>query len=124
MEEKADGGIIFTASHNPQNWNALKLLNSRGEFISDKDGQMILEIAEKQAFRYESQVKFGKYLAINDYIDRHIKKIISLPLVDQKAIAERDFRIAIDCVNSTGGIALPKLLKALGVERSQSLYRT
>jgi phosphomannomutase len=122
MEEKADGGIIFTASHNPQNWNALKLLNSRGEFISDKDGQMILEIAEKQDFHYESQLKLGKFLAINDYIERHIKKIVSLPLVDIKAIGEMDFRIAIDCVNSTGGIAIPKLLKALGVERVTEYY--
>ncbi len=122
IEEKADGGIIFTASHNPQNWNALKLLNNQGEFISDKDGQRILDIAEKQAFHYESQLKIGRYLVINDYIERHIKKIVSLPLVDTKAIADRDFRIAIDCVNSTGGIAVPLLLRALGVEKITEFY--
>jgi phosphomannomutase len=122
VEESADGGIIFTASHNPQNWNALKLLNNRGEFISEKDGQVILDIAEKKTFRYESQVKLGRYLVIDDYIERHIKKILSLPLVDTKAIAERDFRIAIDCVNSTGGIAVPLLLRALGVEKITEFY--
>lgn len=121
-EEKADGGIIITASHNPQNWNALKLLNNQGEFISAEDGQMILDIAEKRAFHYESQVKIGRYLAINDYIERHIKKIISLSLVDIKAITERNFRIAIDCVNSTGGIAVPQLLRALGVEKITEFY--
>ncbi len=117
QEEKADGGIIFTASHNPQNWNALKLLNRQGEFLSDEDGRMILDIAEKKAFKYEPQVKAGKYTRIDDYIDRHIKKILKLSLVDVDAIRERDFNLVIDCVNSTGGIAVPRLLKKLGVER-------
>jgi phosphomannomutase len=120
--EKADGGIIITASHNPQNWNALKLLNNRGEFISEKDGQAILDIADKKAFHFESQVKLGRYLALNDYIERYIKKIVSLALVDRKAIEDREFRIAIDCVNSTGGIAVPLLLKALGVEKITGFY--
>jgi len=122
VEEQADGGIIFTASHNPQNWNALKLLNKLGEFISEEDGQKILDIAEKQAFQYESQIKIGRYLTIDNYIERHINKIMALPLVDIKAIEDRDFSIAIDCVNSTGGIAVPMLLKALGVEKVTEFY--
>jgi len=117
IEEKADGGIIFTASHNPQNWNALKLLNNQGEFISEKDGQLILDIAEKRAFKYESQLKIGKYSTINNYIEKHIDKILALPLVDVNAIMDRDFRIAIDCVNSTGGLAVPLLLEAIGVKK-------
>jgi phosphomannomutase len=122
VEEEADGGIIFTASHNPQNWNALKLLNREGEFVSQKDGQMILDIAEKQAFRYEPQGKIGRYITKDNYIEWHINKVVALPLVDMKAIAERNFSIAIDCVNSTGGIAVPLLLKALGVEKVTEFY--
>jgi phosphomannomutase len=120
--ESAGGGIIVTASHNPQNWNALKFLNSDGEFISEEDGQKILDISEKQQFEFVSQNKIGAYQRIEDYIDRHIKKILTLPLVDVEVIRERNFRIAIDCVNSTGGIAVPKLLNALGVDRISSHY--
>ncbi len=122
IEEKADGGIIFTASHNPQNWNALKLLNNRGEFISEKDGQLILDIADKRAFKYESQLKIGNYIQANNYIEKHIDKILALSLVDVNAIVDRDFRIAIDCVNSTGGIAVPMLLEALGVKKVTPFY--
>jgi phosphomannomutase len=118
--EKADGGIIFTASHNPQNWNALKLLNNLGEFLSAADGARILELAENQDFKFEPQVKAGSYNSHDSYIEKHIEKILELPLVDGDAIRESDFRIAIDCVNSTGGIAIPKLLKALGVDQITS----
>jgi phosphomannomutase len=121
-QEVAGGGIIVTASHNPQNWNALKFLNSRGEFISAKDGEYILDVSEKQQFMFVPQNKIGTYDAIDDYIDRHIAKILELPLVNVDAIRERNFRIAIDCVNSTGGIAVPKLLKALGVDQINSHY--
>ena len=116
-KESAGGGIIVTASHNPLNWNALKFLNSKGEFISEEDGQYILDISEKQEFKFITQNKIGDYEVIDDYIDRHISGILKLPLVDIEAIRERNFKIAIDCVNSTGGIAVPKLLNALGVDR-------
>lgn len=120
--ESAGGGIIVTASHNPQNWNALKFLNSKGEFISQEDGQMILNISEKQEFTFTTQNKTGKYQKVDDYIDRHIERILALPLVEADIVRERNFRIAIDCVNSTGGIAVPKLLNALGVDRIKAHY--
>jgi phosphomannomutase len=113
--EKAAGGIILTASHNPQQWNALKLLNSQGEFISAKDGEEVLRLAEKDEVKYVESHHFGSYREDDSYIDKHIDMILELPLVDTKAIEERNFKIAIDCVNSTGGIAVPKLLKKLGV---------
>lgn len=115
-EEKADGGIIITASHNPKHWNALKLLNDKGEFISEKDGLQVLKIAEDDNFLFEEVQSLGQRTEVNDYIKRHIKKILSLELVDVKAIREKKFRIAVDAVNSTGGIAVPLLLEALGVE--------
>lgn len=120
--EAAGGGIIVTASHNPQNWNALKFLNSRGEFISEEDGKEILDIAEAQGLEFVTQNKIGTYEQIDDYIDRHIASILELPLVDVDAIRSRNFRIAIDCVNSTGGLAVPKLLNALGVDRISAHY--
>jgi phosphomannomutase len=120
--EGSGGGIIITASHNPLNWNALKFLNSKGEFISEEEGQYILDISEKQAFVFKTQSKIGNYEVIEDYIERHINGILKLPLVDVEAIKERNFRIAIDCVNSTGGIAVPKLLNALGVDRISAHY--
>ncbi len=121
-KESAGGGIIVTASHNPLNWNALKFLNSKGEFISEEDGQYILDISEKQEFVFKTQNKIGSYEIIDDYIERHIKGILELPLIDVEAIRERNFKIAIDCVNSTGGIAVPKLLNALGVDRISAHY--
>ncbi len=121
-KEAAGGGIIVTASHNPLNWNALKFLNSKGEFISEEDGQYILDISEKQEFVFKTQGKIGSYEVIEDYIERHIEAITKLPLVDVEAIKERNFKIAIDCVNSTGGIAVPKLLNALGVDRISAHY--
>ncbi|GAB3650952.1 phosphoglucosamine mutase [Echinicola sediminis] len=120
--EKAGGGIILTASHNPAQWNALKLLNAEGEFISDQDGKEVLEKAEKEDFHFAEVKKLGGYTLVDDYIDRHIEHVLSLPLVDKEAIASRNFRIVIDCVNSTGGIALPKLLKALGVEQVEEMF--
>jgi len=121
-KESAGGGIIVTASHNPLNWNALKFLNSKGEFISEEDGQYILNISEKQEFVFKPQNKIGTYEIIDDYIERHINGILELPLIDVEAIRERNFKIAIDCVNSTGGIAVPKLLNALGVDRISAHY--
>jgi phosphomannomutase len=115
-EEKADGGIIITASHNPKQWNALKLLNADGEFISEKDGQQVLKIAEDEKFIFEEVQSLGKRTEITDYIRRHIEAILKLDLVDKKAIREKKFKIAVDAVNSTGGIAVPMLLEALGVE--------
>ncbi len=121
-EEKAGGGIIITASHNPKQWNALKLLNSHGEFISAKAGEEILRIAEDKVTEFEEVTSIGSYTTDNTYIDRHIEKILKLKLVDVESIKARNFKVVIDCVNSTGGIALPKLLKALGVEQVTELY--
>jgi len=121
-EEKAGGGIIITASHNPKQWNALKLLNSHGEFISAKAGEELLHIAENRTIEFEEVNALGTYTKDDTYIDRHIEKILKLKLVDAEAIKARNFKIVIDCVNSTGGIAIPKLLKALGVEQVTELY--
>ncbi len=120
--EKADGGIILTASHNPKQWNALKLLNSKGEFISGKDGEEVLDLASKEEFVFAEVNKLGKVTINDTFIDDHIKAILALPLVDVKAIKAKNFRIVVDAVNSTGGIAVPKLLKALGVEEIFELY--
>lgn len=119
---KASGGIILTASHNPGEWNALKLLNSKGEFISASEGQAILDMAEKEDFTYVDPLKLGKKEKAGDFIKEHIDAILALPLVDVEAIRKADFRIAIDTVNSTGGIALPMLLEALGVKEVIGIY--
>ena len=121
-EEKAGGGIIITASHNPKQWNALKLLNSHGEFISAKAGEELLRIAEDKTIEFEDVNSIGSYSTDNTYIDKHIEKILKLKMVDVEAIKQRNFKIVIDCVNSTGGIALPKLLKALGVEQVTEIF--
>jgi phosphomannomutase len=115
--EKAAGGVILTASHNPVQWNALKLLNAKGEFISAEDGQKVLQLAKKTDLQFAEISSLGSYKKDDSYIDRHIQLILDLPLVDVGAISKRDFNIAIDCVNSTGGIAIPKLLEALGVKK-------
>lgn len=120
--EKADGGIILTASHNPREWNALKLLNEKGEFISAIDGEEILDIAEKGNIHYATVGKLGKLKTDDSYLDKHIEHILQLELVDTAAIKEAGFTIVIDCVNSTGGLFLPKLLKALGVKVVHELY--
>ncbi len=112
----ANGGLILTASHNPRQWNALKLLNGRGEFLSDEQGKKVLEIADKGAFTFTEIDHIGDLVDEYSYIDEHIEKIISLDLVDRKAIAKANFKVAIDCINSVGGIVLPRLLNALGVK--------
>lgn len=114
--EKAEGGIILTASHNPKQWNALKLLNEKGEFLSGADGAEILEIAEKSDFEFADVDSLGKVIEKADYIEKHIEEVLKLPLVDAKKIADANFTVAVDGVNSTGGIAVPQLLKKLGVE--------
>ena len=113
--EKAHGGIILTASHNPKQWNALKLLNEKGEFLSGDDGAEILELAEKADFSFAEVDDLGKIKPATHYIDTHIEEVVMLTLVDAKKIAEANFTVVVDGVNSTGGIAIPKLLKRLGV---------
>ena len=114
--EKADGGIILTASHNPKEWNALKLLNNKGEFVSDQDGKAILKIAQENDFSFATVDHLGKLTHDNQYIDLHIEKVLALPLVAPEAIQKKKFRVVVDAVNSTGGIAIPRLLERLGVE--------
>jgi phosphomannomutase len=121
-EAGADGGIIITASHNPGQWNALKLLNNLGEFLSDADGKEILKIADAEEFRFAANTELGKTEVNDGFIDLHIRKILALPLVDADAIKNAGFAVALDAVNSTGGIAIPALLEALGVERIEKLY--
>lgn len=120
--ENAAGGIILTASHNPIQWNALKLLNEKGEFISGDDGAEVLAIAEAEAIDFAEVRKLGSYRTDDTYLQKHIDQILALPLVDREAIAARNFRIAVDAVNSTGGIAVPMLLQALGVETITKLH--
>ena len=114
--EKADGGIILTASHNPKEWNALKLLNNKGEFVSDEDGKAILRIAQENDFSFATVDNLGKLSHDDRYIDLHIEKVLALPLVTPEAIQKKKFRVVVDAVNSTGGIAIPRLLERLGVE--------
>jgi phosphomannomutase len=120
--EKAGGGIILTASHNPKQWNALKLLNANGEFVSEADGLEILDIAEKSDFKYADVNDLGKLTVDNSYMQKHIDHILGLKLVDTKAIAKANFKVVIDCVNSSGGIFVPALLEALGVKTVHKLF--
>ncbi len=114
--EKAHGGIILTASHNPKQWNALKLLNEKGEFLSGAEGAKILEIAEAEAFDFSDVDSLGE-ITINDaYMDIHIDEVLNLPLVDAEAVAKRKFKVVVDGVNSSGGIVIPNLLEQMGVE--------
>lgn len=115
IEHKADGGIIITASHNPRHWNALKLLNEKGEFIDAAEGNEVLRLAESDEIRFAEVNDLGKVTEDNNAIDSHIKRVLELKLVDAEAIKKANFRVAVDAVNSTGGIAIPRLLKALGV---------
>lgn len=112
----ADGGIIVTASHNPRQWNALKLLNGNGEFLTQADGNEVLAIAEKEDFDYTEVDELGHYLTETEYNQKHIESVLSLQLVDTEAIRNAHFRVCVDAINSVGGIILPDLLKALGVE--------
>lgn len=115
-ELNADGGIILTASHNPKQWNALKLLNGKGEFLSAGDGAEVLKIVEMDDYTFAEVDELGNYSKNEKGIEIHIDKILNLPLVNQKAIAEKKFKVVIDAVNSTGGIAIPPLLDRLGVD--------
>jgi len=114
--EKANGGIILTASHNPKEWNALKLLNDKGEFVSDQDGKAILRITQENDFSFATVDHLGKLTHNDRYIDLHIEEVLALPLVTPEAIQKKKFRVVVDAVNSTGGIAIPRLLERLGVE--------
>ena len=114
--EKANGGIILTASHNPKQWNALKLLNEKGEFLDAAEGAIILEIAEKEDFDFSEVDDLGSIIKNDAYIDIHIDEVLELPLVDANTIRKAGFKVVVDGVNSTGGIAIPKLLETLGVE--------
>ena len=119
---QADAGIILTASHNPKQWNALKLLNGKGEFISAEEGEQVLALAENNDFSFADVDSLGKVTVVDDLIDRHVEEIGNLPTVDRDAVAEAGFTVVVDAVNSTGGIAIPAMLKALGVENIIELY--
>ena len=121
-DENAGGGIILTASHNPKQWNALKLLNDRGEFISDEEGKLVLIMAEENDFAFAEVNNLGKVRYDESYLQKHIDKVLALPLVNAEAVRNANFKIAIDCVNSSGGIFVPALLKALGVKIIHELY--
>ena len=112
----AEGGIIITASHNPRHWNALKLLNHEGEFLTAADGQAVLEIAEREDFNYADVDHLGTYTLDDSYNQRHIDSVLALPLVDVEAVKKAKFRVVVDAINSVGAIILPGLLQALGVE--------
>ena len=115
-QEKADGGIILTASHNPKQWNALKLLNAKGEFLSVAEGVKILEIAESEAFDFSDVDSLGEIIVNDAYMDIHIDEVLNLPLVDAEAVAKRKFKVVVDGVNSSGGVIIPNLLEQMGVE--------
>ena len=114
--EHADGGIILTASHNPKQWNALKLLNAKGEFLNGEEGAKILAIAETDTMQFADVDNLGKITKNQAYIDLHIDEVLKMPLVNKKAIEDANFKVVVDGVNSTGGIAIPLLLERLGVQ--------
>ncbi len=118
--EHADGGIILTASHNPIQWNALKLLNENGEFFDKETGNEVLELAESEDFSFAEVMQMG-HITEKDYTDYHIRQVLDLRLVDAEAVARAGFKVVIDCVNSVGGIVIPKLLRALGVQEIHEL---
>jgi phosphomannomutase len=120
--EEAQGGIILTASHNPKQWNALKLLNSKGEFISGMEGELLLQIAEQEAFDFADVDDLGVITNDDSYLQKHIDAVLNLELVDVEAIKNADFSIVVDAVNSTGGIFVPALLSALGVSKVTKMY--
>ena len=121
IKEKASGGIIITASHNPKQWNALKLLNDKGEFLNALEGEQILKIAEKEEFEFAEVGHLGE-ITQKQFLHHHIQSILSLDLVDSEAIKNANFSVAIDCVNSVGGISIPELLYALGVKKIFKLH--
>jgi phosphomannomutase len=114
--EHADGGIIITASHNPKQWNALKLINGKGEFLNAVEGEKILKIADEDNFLFAEVDNLGQYKEDNEFINKHIQEVLNLDLVDVEAIKKANFKVVVDAVNSTGGIAIPALLVKLGVE--------
>lgn len=116
ITHKADGGIIITASHNPKQWNALKLLNEKGEFLNDAEGKQVLALTDDSGFAYPEIDGIGKILSRESFNDTHIKQVLSLPLVDAEAVRKRKFKVVVDAVNSVGGIVIPKLLRELGCE--------
>ena len=120
--ENAQGGIILTASHNPKEWNALKLLNEKGEFISGDDGNEVLTIAENESFNFADVDDLGTVTKDNSYLEKHIQAILDLPLVNKNAIQAANFSVVVDAVNSTGGIFVPAMLEALGVKSITKLY--
>ena len=120
--EKAAGGIILTASHNPKQWNALKLLNERGEFLNAVEGENVLKIAAEESFEFSQVDELGKLTEDFSYTQKHIESVLALELVDVDAIKAAGFSVAIDCVNSVGGIVIPELLEALGVKNIEKLY--
>ena len=116
ITHKADGGIIITASHNPRQWNALKLLNERGEFLDDAEGKMVLEMAEDMSYNYPTVDQIGKVILREDFNKQHIEQVLALKLVDAEAIRKRKFKVVVDAVNSIGGVVIPALLRELGCE--------
>lgn len=116
ITNKADGGIIITASHNPKQWNALKLLNERGEFLNDKEGKCVLALAEDEAFVFPEIDSIGKVLSREDFNATHIQQVLALPMVDVEAVKARRFKVVVDAVNSIGGVVIPALLEQLGCE--------
>ena len=122
VSENAAGGIILTASHNPMQWNALKLLNNKGEFLNAAQGAEILSVAEKEDFSFVDVSKLGKLTFDDSLNKKHIESVLALPLVNVEAIKAADFHVVIDCVNSVGGIIIPQLLESLGVKRVEKLY--
>lgn len=116
ITKRADGGIIITASHNPRQWNALKLLNAEGEFLSDAEGKEVLAMAEEVDYAYPAIDGIGKVLSREDFNDEHIRQVLALPLVDVEAVKKRKFRVVVDAVNSIGGVVIPSLLQELGCE--------
>ena len=120
--EEAAGGIILTASHNPKQWNALKLLNEKGEFLNAAEGEEILRIADEEDFSFVEVDNIGKVVEDNSFLQKHINSVLALKLVDVEAIKAANFTVAIDCVNSVGGIAIPSLLRQLGVNKIEELY--
>ena len=122
--ENADGGIILTASHNPKQWNALKLLNNKGEFINADDGKQLLDLIAKNEFSFSSVDDLGEVTFKDNYIDEHINQVLNLDHVDVDAIEKAELNVVIDAVNSTGGIVIPKLLKALKCKQISEIYCT